>query len=49
MAAGVKGSLGFGLSHCYIAIGVIWEVTVHNTLLEIIECTNDPQRLGQLF
>jgi hypothetical protein len=42
MAAEVKGALGFGLSHRYVAAGVIWACTVHNTLPEIIECTNGP-------
>jgi hypothetical protein len=42
MAAEVKGALGFGLSHHYVAAGVIWACTVHNTLPEIIECTNGP-------
>jgi hypothetical protein len=49
MVTEVKGALGFGLSHHYIAVGVIWVVTVHNTSPEITECTNGPQRLGQLF
>jgi hypothetical protein len=43
MAAEVKGPLGFDLSHHYIAIGVIWVVTVRNTSPEITECTHSPQ------
>jgi hypothetical protein len=41
--AEVKGALGFGLSHHYIAAGAIWVVMVHSTSPEIIECTNGPQ------
>jgi hypothetical protein len=35
MVAKVKGSLGFGLSHPFIAAWAIWAVTVHNTSSEI--------------
>jgi hypothetical protein len=49
IAAGVKGALGFGLSHRYVAAGVIWACTVHITSLEITECTNSPRWLRQLF
>jgi hypothetical protein len=49
MAMEVKGALGFGLSHRYVAAGAIWTCTVHMTSLQITECTNGPQRLGQLL
>jgi hypothetical protein len=49
MAVKVKGALGFGLSHHDVAVEAIWVCSVHNTSSEIIECTNGPQRLEQLF
>jgi hypothetical protein len=49
MVVDVKGALGFGLRHCYVVAGVIWACMIHNTSLEITECTNGPQRLEQLF
>jgi hypothetical protein len=42
MAAEVKGALGFGLSHRYVAARAIWACMVHSTSPEIIECTNGP-------
>jgi hypothetical protein len=46
MVAEVKGALGIGLRHHYVAAWAIWACTVHNTSPEITYCTNSPQRLG---
>jgi hypothetical protein len=42
MAMKVKGTLGFDLSHHYVAAEAIWACTVHSTSPEIIESTNGP-------
>jgi hypothetical protein len=42
IAMDVKGALGFGPSHHYVAAGAIWACTVHNMSPEITECTNSP-------
>jgi hypothetical protein len=43
MAVEVKGALGFGLGHHYVAAGAIWACTVHNMSPKITECTNNLQ------
>jgi hypothetical protein len=43
MVAEVKGALGFGPSHRYVAAATIWACTVHSMSPEITECTNGPQ------
>jgi hypothetical protein len=43
MAMKVKGALGFGLSHRYVAVWAIWACTVHSTPPKITEFTNGPQ------
>jgi hypothetical protein len=43
MALEVKGALGSGLSHHYVAVGAIWACTVNSTSPEITEYTNGPR------
>jgi hypothetical protein len=49
MVAEVKGALGFGPSHHYVAAAAIWACTVHSMLPKIAECTNGPQRLWKII